>query len=282
MGTQKMKMSDWLTQASKFPTHEDAERYRLANNIEIEDTGELPPVAQQQPAGGLSQANPPQASAPQTSTLEYGNLDFTKLRDDPNAFFKVILDAQRAADERAAQSSAQLYEEGRRRIMEKYAGPSQSERLFALSRAMLSPRKVPGFKGFLGNVVGALGENATAMQQAQRAREEQLFALQQQYQQAQLQRDAARPKTAQELAEMYLSATKPAAKSTASPITVGPDLKPRSRETGSIINEPPQDVIYALQEYLRNPANTPENKMITRRNFDRKYGYGASNIYGGE
>lgn len=220
MGTQKMKMSDWLTQASKFPTHEDAERYRLANNIEIEDTGELPPVAQQQPAGGLSQANPPQASAPQTSTLEYGNLDFTKLRDDPNAFFKVILDAQRAADERAAQSSTQLYEEGRRRIMEKYAGPSQSERLFALSRAMLSPRKVPGFKGFLGNVVGALGENATAMQQAQRAREEQLFALQQQYQQAQLQREAARPQTALELAKTYADVTAPAKRRTGfNPVT---------------------------------------------------------------
>lgn len=213
-----ISMQEFDAKAQELGTVGAATKWMRENGLALEGTApraELPPIAEQQPAGGLSQA-----SAPQTDTLEYGNLDFTKMRDDPNAFFKVILDAQRAADERAAQSSTQLYEEGRRRIMEKYAGPSQSERLFALSRAMLSPRSVPGFKGFLGNVVGALGENATAMQQAQRAREEQLFALQQQYQQGAAEREAARPKTALELAKTYADVTAPAKRRTGfNPVT---------------------------------------------------------------
>ena len=214
----KITMQELDAKAQELGTIGAATKWMRENGLTLEDagSGELPPVAQQ-PVGALSQTA---ESEPQPDALEYGNLDFNKMRDDPNAFFKVILDAQRSADERAAQSSTQLYEEGRKRIMEKYSGPSQSEQLFALSRAMLSPRKVPGFKGFLGNVVGTLGDNATAMQQAQRAREEQLFALQQQYQQGAAEREAARPRTALELAKTYADVTAPAKRRTGfNPVT---------------------------------------------------------------
>jgi hypothetical protein len=54
----------------------------------------------------------------------------------------------------------------------------------------------------------------------------------------------------------------------------------RARATGVELKEPPLDAIYVLQSYLENPANTAENKMIARQNFDKKFGYGSSDIYG--
>lgn len=78
------------------------------------------------------------------------------------------------------------------------------------------------------------------------------------------------------------AALKPRTPSSSSPVTVGPDAVVRSRATGSTIKEPPQDAIYELQSYLSDPSNTPQNKVIARRAFDRNFGYGASDIYGGQ
>ena len=229
MANQIMKMADWLDMAREFPTHAEAEQYRQRNGIQIEgeksvnysDYGELPPLSQANSLVASQQvAEPEEAVSTMDEEEETGaedamggldlaNLDFSKLRGDP-AIFQQILQASIAANKRAEQSAKKLYEEGRKRIMEKYAGPSQSERLFALSRAMLSPTDFPGFKGFLGNVTGALSENAKAQRMAEQAREEQLFNLQQQYQQEAATRAAALPKTAADLALRYLTATKSA------------------------------------------------------------------------
>lgn len=187
-----------------------------ANPIPAADK-ELPPV--RQPQSGLEAAaaadeadaaaedEAAAADNAEAGALDYGNLDFTKMRNDPS-IFQQLLKANAEANQRAEQSAKQLYDEGRKRIAEKYAGPSQAERLFALSRAMLSPTKVPGFAGFLGNVTGALSENAKAAREAEQSREEKLFELQQQYQQGQAARQAAMPKTAADLALKYLTATK--------------------------------------------------------------------------
>lgn len=229
MANQIMKMADWLDMARDFPTHAEAEQYRQRNGIQIEgeksvnysDYGELPPLSQASSLAATQQvAEPEEAVSTMDEEEETGaedamggldlaNLDFSKMRGDP-AIFQQILQASIAANKRAEQSAKKLYEEGRKRIMEKYAGPSQSERLFALSRAMLSPTDFPGFKGFLGNVTGALSENAKAQRMAEQAREEQLFNLQQQYQQEAATRAAALPKTAADLALRYLTATKSA------------------------------------------------------------------------
>lgn len=151
--------------------------------------------------------------------LDLAALDFGQIKKDPGAFFKSLLTANQAAEDRAAQSAKQLYDQGRQQILAKYAGPKRSEQLFALSRAMLAPREVRGFGGFLGNVTGALSENEKAMRTAEQAREEKLFELQQQYQQGEAARAAARPKTAADLAAKYLAATK-----TAVPRAVGTEV----------------------------------------------------------
>lgn len=298
MGTKTISMQDFDAQVQKRGSVGAALNWARENGYELPPANrELPPV---EPQGGLKAAEEASTMAADTGeedtgtedtgaedtgamgALDLANLDFSQIKSDPGNFFKSLLAANQAAEQRAALSSKQLYEEGRKRIMEKYAGPSQSERLFALSRAMLSPTKTPGFAGFLGNVTGALSENAKAAREAEQTREEQLLALQQQYQQGEAARLAAQPKTAADLAAKYIAATKAPAKSNVSPIMVGSDLRPRIRATGAEFKEPPQDQIYALQAYMNDPANTPENKMITRRNFDKTYGYGAAAIYVGD
>lgn len=282
-----------MEKARELGTVEAANKWMRQNNLTLEaaplsaaggrQAAELPPVAQ----GGLSavsgedeEGDAEMGADTEMGGLDYANLDITKL-NDPKIFQQLYRD-QLASQQRAEQASARLYEEGRKRILEKYAGPSEAERLYALSRAMLSPTDFPGFKGFLGNVVGALGESQKAAREAEQTREQKLFELQQQYQQGEIERAAARPKTALDMARLVATYNKAAPKSTASPITVGPDLKTRSRRTGMVIKEPPQAAIYELQAYIQDPNNSPENKAIARRNFDRNFGYGASEIFAGE
>lgn len=240
---------------------------------------ELPPV---EPQGGLKTAEEASTMAADTGEedtgtedtgaedtgamggLDLASLDFGQLKSDPGGFFKSLLAANQAADQRAAASAKQLYDAGRQRIMEKYAGPTQSERLFALSKAMLSPTDFPGFKGFLGNVTGALGENAKAAREAEQKREEQLFALQQQYQQGEAARMAARPKTAADLASKYITATKPDKRRTGfDPITG--ELK--DMDTGEVINGN-TDIPVLTPEKVAALSRNPNNRGMKFRTTD--------------
>lgn len=179
---------------------------------------ELPPV---EPQGGLKTAEEASTMAADTGEedtgtedtgaedtgamggLDYANVDFSQIKDNPGAFIKSFLDASRASDARRAASAKKLYEEADKRILEKYAGPSQSERLFALSRAMLSPTDFPGFKGFLGNITGALSENAKAAREAEQLRQQKQFENYLQYQKGELERGDAMAKTAADLVLKY-------------------------------------------------------------------------------
>lgn len=291
MGIKTISMQDFDAQVQKRGSVGAALNWARENGYELPPANrELPPV---EPQGGLKTAEEASTMAADTGeedtgaedatgALDYASIDFSKLKDDPGNTLKSLLMAVDAAEQRKAATAKRLYEEGEKRILEKYAGPSQAERLFALSRAMLSPTKTPGFAGFLGNVTGALGESAKAAREAEQTREQKLFELRQQYLTDEAERAAARPKTALEMAKTIATLSKAPAKSSVSPIMVGSDLRPRIRATGAEFKEPPQDQIYALQAYMNDPANTPENKMITRRNFDKTYGYGAAAIYVGD
>lgn len=206
-----------MDKARELGTIGEATKWMKANGITLMPNPippadeELPPVSQTQ--GALSAMEDEEETGAEDAmgaldlaALDFSDMDRTKLPSMLNTLYQHNLAAQQRAD----QSAKQLYEEGRKRIMEKYAGPSQAEQLFALSRAMLAPRKAPGFGGFMGNVMGAFGNMETAQRQAEQEREERLLALQQQYQQGQIQREAQRPKTALELAKTYAALTKPA------------------------------------------------------------------------
>ena len=216
-----------MDKARELGTIGEATKWMKANGIILMPNpippagGELPPVSQTQ--GALSAMEDEEETGAEDAmggldlaALDFSDMDRTKLPNMLNTLYQQNLAAQQRAD----QSAKQLYEEGRKRIMEKYAGPSQAEQLFALSRAMLAPRKVPGFGGFMGNVMGAFGNMETAQRTAEQEREERLLALQQQYQQGQIQREAQRPKTALELAKTYAKLTEPTQRRTGfNPIT---------------------------------------------------------------
>jgi len=76
----------------------------------------------------------------------------------------------------------QQFESGRQRINEMYAGPSTSSQLFALSRALLAPRKFKGFAGTMQNVSQALGQIGEQRESAAQRRAEALARLQESYQ----------------------------------------------------------------------------------------------------
>lgn len=274
MGAKTISMKDFDAKAQELGTVGAALNWARENGYELPAADrELPPIAEQ---GGLSAAEQAADTGEEEGTtddaedtgamggLDLANLDFTQIKSNPNAFFKSILEANQAAEQRAALSSKQLYDAGRQRIMEKYAGPTRSEQLFALSRAMLAPRKVPGFKGFLGSVVGAFDENAQAAREAEQKREEQLFALQQQYQQGEAARMAARPKTAADLASKYITATKPDKRRTGfDPITG--ELK--DMDTGEVINGN-TDIPVLTPEKVAALSRNPNNRGMKFRTTD--------------
>ena len=219
---------------------------------------------------------------PEADLAVKGDMDFSQLGDPAKLLGMVqsTYDRQLEALNRSETNAKARFDAAEARIRERNRGPSQSEQLFMLSKALLAPRKYTGFGGTMGKISGAFGDISKADEKSREQRDAQLAALQDAYA---AQGDAfgvTRAKTAADTLKTAVPLLKKPARSTASPVTVGPDLKVRSRATGVEMKEPPLDAIYTLQSYLENPANTPENKMIARKNFDKSFGYGSSDIYG--
>ena len=211
-----------------------------------------------------------------------GDIDFAQLGDPAKVpgLLQSLYQQQVAAQAQKEVSDKERFEAGQARIRERNQGPSRSEQLFMLSKALLAPRDYRGFAGTVGKISGAFGDISAAERKAREQRDAQLAALQDQYMGTTGGYAVDRAKTAADLVKVGAPLLKKPTRSTASPVTVGPDLKVRARATGVELKEPPLDAIYTLQSYLENPANTPENKMIARKNFDKNFGYGSSDIYG--
>lgn len=209
----RMTFDAWKEAASTFPNLAAAEKWRAQNGIDVEGLPPLGPSGKDEelpPVGGLSvedEADAGDQTAGGLAALENGTFDFTKANDPQ--LFQQMYKQQLAATQREEQAAKDQFEAARQKIAERYAGPSQSEMLFALSRSMLSPRGVPGFKGFLGNLMGTFGDISTASRQADQQREDQLLALQQQYAQAQSQRRVGTQKGMLDLLKTYGSLNKP-------------------------------------------------------------------------
>lgn len=143
----QMKMSDWLEIAANFPDQAAAEQFRIANNIQIVGTGD-------KPAGGLSTA-----SGSPSASRSGGLSSFADLEKELLAY-----------PEKQAMERKQAFEQGQQYIAQSYAGPSLSQQLFALSKALLSPKPYRGFAGTLANVSTALSDIAKTQQEAQQKR----------------------------------------------------------------------------------------------------------------
>lgn len=205
---------------------------------------ELPPIAQ--PQGGLSVGAEAQAAdtapqeAPQAAPQVGGLLDINALDfKNPDATLKAILQATVAGNQRAEQSAKDQFEKSEAYLKQKYGGPSQADMFFALSKAMLSPRKVPGFKGFVGGVMGAFGDVNEAQRKAEQEREAQLMLLRKTRDEAALQRELELPKTAASLLKISTDLNKPEWVRSVSPDTgevtltpVYPGSRPPAGATG--------------------------------------------------
>ena len=210
-----------------------------------------------------------------------GDIDFAQLGDPTKVpgLLQSLYGQQIAAQTQKEMSDKRRFEEGTARIKERNQGPSRSEQLFMLSKALLAPRDYRGFAGTAGKISGAFSDISAAEKKASEARNAQLAALQDQYMGTTSGYGVTRAQTAADLVKTAAPLLKAPARSTTSPVTIGPDAKVRSRATGSELKEPPIAKIYAFQTYMKNPANTPENKAITRQNFDKQYGYGSADVY---
>lgn len=177
------------------------------------------------------------------------------------------------------ESIGDLYDKITQNIQQRYRAPDINDLLVAVGTSMLTPPSADGEGGFRGSIMRGL-QGVGQFAQSRRAYDTELNKMMSQV-------EIQKAKDLADLEAKYAtgaaSLLKPrSTSSTASPVTVGPDLVTRSRRYGTTIKEPPQEAIYTLQSYLQDPTNTPQNKVIAKRNFDSKFGYGASEIYGGE
>jgi hypothetical protein len=175
-------------------------------------------------------------------------------------------------------SIGDLYDKITQNIQRRYRAPDINDLLVQVGMGMMSAPGEGDSGGFGGSFQRGLRGVGTYAQ-SRRAYETDMNKMLSEI-------EIAKAKDLAGLEGKYLTgasaALRPRTPSTTSPVIVGPDAVVRSRTTGSTITEPPQDAIYELQAYLGDASNTPQNKVIARRAFDKKFGYGASDIYGGQ
>lgn len=128
-----------------------------------------------------------------------GDIDFSRLKADPGAVLQNIYTRQQQAEQAREDTAKRLYEEAQQRIAERNRGMSQSEKLFAISQALLAPRKFTGIGGTLGKLSGAFGGIASADREARMAREAELEKLRSSYEMGVAERGTRRAQTAADL-----------------------------------------------------------------------------------
>jgi hypothetical protein len=183
--------------------------------------------------------------------------------------------AARAEYEQSRAERLRMAEEAIRAA--RYGEPSRAETLFALSQAFASPRPYRGLAGTLSNITPVLGDVAQARRSAEDQRTQALAKLQTGY--------------ADEAATGKIDALEAERKGLADLMRVyGPLAKPQKRrtghnpvtgrledlDTGAQIVAPPSGAVEALVAYMADPNNTPEEKRITAKNFERKFNVPAS------
>jgi len=142
-----------------------------------------------------------------------GNIDFAQLGDPAKVpgLLQSLYQQQVAAQAQKELSDKERFEAGQARIRERNQGPSRSEQLFMLSKALLAPRDYRGFAGTVGKISGAFGDISDAERKAREQRDAQLAALQDQYMQTTGGYAVDRAKTAADLVKVGAPLLKPKA-----------------------------------------------------------------------
>jgi len=182
-----ISMKDLDAKAQELGTVGAALKWAEANGYVVDTKSNfaaLPPEPGQTPTGALQMAAKPSAAPPiraqlaakpsaeqDTETPPQGGLsEMQQLRRDILSY-----PGQQAARRKAD------FEAGQKYLAQMYAGPSTSQQLFALSKALLSPKPYRGFAGTMANISGALGDISAARDEAQRKRAQAELELQNAY-----------------------------------------------------------------------------------------------------
>lgn len=140
-----------------------------------------------------------------------GDIDFAQLGDPTKVpgLLQALYRQQLSAQDAREAGDKKRFEEGTARIKERNQGPTQSEQLFMLSKALLAPRKYTGIGGTIGKISGAFSDISDVERKARQQREAQLAALQDQYMGTTGGYAADRAKTAADLVKTAAQLLKP-------------------------------------------------------------------------
>jgi len=126
-----------------------------------------------------------EARAEATSSLaaKSGGVDFSQLGDPTKlpGLMQSIYDRKIEEINKRELNVKSRLEAGEARIKERNQGPTQSEQLFMLSKALLAPRDYRGFAGTVGKISGAFGDIADLERKARQQRDAQLAQFQDAY-----------------------------------------------------------------------------------------------------
>jgi hypothetical protein len=140
-----------------------------------------------------------------------GGIDFAQLKSDPMGLIQSVYDRQLAAEAAREKTQRELFERGEENIRARNAGMSQSEKLFAISQALLAPRKYRGIAGTIGKLSGAFGDIAEADRKARLARETELERFRNSYLSGVADRGVTSARTAAELVRAGSAFARPVA-----------------------------------------------------------------------
>jgi hypothetical protein len=180
---------------------------------------------------------------------------------------------------RVSQSRAQRFAEAEEEIRKaRFGMPLGSEQMYAISSALLSPRRMRGLAGTLDNLVPALGSISAARRQADEARAEALAKMREQYGDAgdkqAIEAAEADRKGLLDLVKTYAGLAKGQQPQTTYDMLTGRVID-KNAGTATPVREvapPPspqqmQAGLTRLRGYLTSPNATPEGKGQAIMNF---------------
>jgi len=186
-----------------------------------------------------------------------GDMDFAQLSDPTKVpgLLQALYRQQLSAQTEKEASDKKRFEAGEARIKERYRGPTQSEQLFMLSKALLAPRKYTGIGGTIGKISGAFSDISEAEKKARDARDAQLAAFQDQYMGTTGGYAVDRAKTAADVFKVAV-----------------PLLKPKTRRTGfnPLTGDLTDMDTNELVEDQSLPVLTPEQALVAAQDPNKK------------
>lgn len=196
-----------------------------------------------------------------------GDIDFAQLGDPAKVpgLLQALYTQQLAALDRQEAGAKARFEAGEARIRERNQGPTQSEQLFMLSKALLAPRKYTGIGGTVGKISGAFGDISAAERKARDARDLQLAQFQDAYS---MQADGfgvTRAKTAADFLGKAGTLLKP---STKAPFRYDLDTKGAVREIPNQVYRPKNKAEYEAipaGEYYVIPSGQDAGKVVPKQ-----------------